>query len=110
MSIAISVSPTSPVAASDAATVTITGLSSNDAAEYDAEVYPTEPELRYKLHAVAPSGHTPAEDLISEVFSCDADGSKVLLPLIFPVAGSWTLNLIDTADDSTAASQALTVA
>ena len=56
------------------------------------------------------AGSTPAQDLVSEVWSCDQDGEKVLLPWVFPVAGEWTLRVQKAADDSIAQSQALTVA
>ena len=101
--------PASPTAAVDAVAITLTGLTSNDALAYSASTYPTEPEIVYHLAAVAPSSQTEY-DLASESFSVDADGTKVLLPWIFPVAGTWTLNLIDESDDSTPYTGTLVVA
>lgn len=102
--------PAAPTALVDAVVIALTGLTSNDAASYSASTYPTEPEIVYHLHAVAPAGSTPALDLKSESFSVDADGTKTLLPWIFPVDGTWTLNLILESDDSTPYTGTLVIA
>lgn len=110
MSIAIAVSPASPKAKQQQAIISITGLAANEPTSYDAAKYPTERENRYHLKMVAPAGSTPQLDLTGPSFSCDHDGKRSALPIVFPVAGVWSIRLIKEFDASTAATQALTVA
>lgn len=107
-SLTLTKTPTAPAAKSDGVVVTITGLASNDATAYSTAIYPTEPELRYRLDFVAPSSQTQY-DLSTEVFSVDADGTRATLPTIFPVAGTWTVNLVNTATGVTAATTTLVI-
>ena len=84
----------------DAATV-------NDITAYTTSVYPTSPELRYYL-TFEMGG---AEYGRSYVFTPNSDGDHEFNNYIFPEAGSWTVHLRSTADDSSVAnSGAVTVA
>jgi hypothetical protein len=107
--IAFTADPTSPTAKVDAVAILIENLASNDAGTYNASHYPTEDENRYFVKFTAPSSQTQY-DLTSVTFSCDADGTVTLPPVIFPVAGTWRLDLWDVAANSSAANDTLVVA
>lgn len=110
MTVAITASPTSPRAKKDATKITVSGQPSNSAAGYDPEIYPTEPEIVCYLKAQAPAGSTPALDLVTAPFSTNPESeAHQCLPIQFPVAGVWTLKLLKASDDSTLATQAITV-
>jgi len=62
-------------------------------------------ENRYKIVASC----TGVDDLVSHEFNVNG-GKHEWNNLIFPEAGSWTLDLVDLSDDSVAATAAVTVA
>jgi len=64
------------------------------------------PDARQRVKAEC----TGAETLVSHEFSPSSDGNHSWFSIMFPVAGSWTLTLYDTSDDSTLATLAVTVA
>jgi hypothetical protein len=85
---------------------TVSGLPTNDAAEYDENEIPTEPAVAYYFQASLAG----QEDLKSHVFTPSADGDHEWDGVIFPAAGTWTLEVLDVSDDSTADSTSVVVA
>ena len=102
---AIAIVPAAPIAITSACRVNVTDAPVNDSAAYDANLYPTEPEIRYYL-AFEKAG---ADTGKSQVFSPAADGSFEFNSYIFPEAGSWTVHLRKASDDSSSANLAVTV-
>lgn len=104
---AVSITPASGsiTAASTVCKINATAVDSNDATAYDANLDPSEPELRYYFE-LSKSG---TDSLISHTFSSSSDGLHQWDNVIFPVAGSWTLTLRDASDDSSVASAGVTV-
>ncbi len=90
----------------DACNITCSAVDSNTLTGYDADNYPSSPAIEgfFRLSA------TGQDDLVSPVFSTNAAGVAEWPSVIFPAAGSWTLDLVDTADDSVIATAAVTVA
>lgn len=92
----------------DACEIVCTGVASNTATGYDTDNYPSEPAV-VAFFQLSASGQ---DDLVSPPFSTNADG-KGAWPgsVIFPAAGSWTLDLLNAADGTTVlATAAVTVA
>lgn len=109
MSAAVVITPTSGniTALVDACEITCTGVASNTATGYDSTKYPSEPAIvaYFKLSA------TGEDDLLSPQFSSNAGGDGAWPgSVIFPAAGSWTLDLLDASDDSQIATAGVTVA
>jgi hypothetical protein len=65
-------------------------------------------ERRYYVRAE--HGDGDHDDLRSHVFGPSFTGKHTWENVIFPVAGSWTLELRDVSDDSVEATDTLTVA
>ena len=86
--------------------VTCSAVSNNDATAYSTSIYPTEPQLTYYFKA-ALSGQ---DDLVSPVLSTNVDGIAAWYGVIFPAAGTWTVTINDTADDSVVATASVVVA
>jgi hypothetical protein len=107
MAAAIASNIASPTAAKDNVIVTVSGLPVNDSNNYDANRYPTERALVYRLMYDSP-GPTTQYDMTSMAFSPKADGSFSHRPLMFPVAGAWTVTCVDQ-DANVVATQAITV-
>ena len=105
MAAAVTVTPVSPVEIKDACVVHVTGADPNDAGDYTTEQYPTRAELRYYL-AFVKGG---VEYGRSYVFAPGADGTHEFPNYIFPSDGAWDVNLCNVADDSVAATVAVTV-
>lgn len=109
MSAAVVITPASGsiTALVDACEITCTGVDSNTLTGYDATKYPASPAVvaYFKLSA------TGEDDLLSPHFTTNAGGDGAWPgSVIFPAAGSWTLDLINAADDSTVlATAAVTV-
>lgn len=85
--------------------VTVAGATANDDTAYNALLYPASPEVRYYLAFELSS----VEQGRSYVFAPNG-GAHVFNNYIFPEAGSWTVHLRKTADDSSVANIAVTVA
>lgn len=94
------------ITAKTAVRVNVTDADSNDSSAYDDEEYPTSPEIRYYLLFDAPSG---TDDKRSYEFTPNSDGDHEFNNFIFDVAGSWTVRLRKSADDSDVATAAVTV-
>ncbi len=105
MSIAITCTPEAPEATKDFCRINLTGLTLNDATAYDATLYPSEPEVRYYI-TFEVGGATVGK---SQVFAAGPDGKFEFNNYIFPSAGSYTVRVSKAADDSSAATQAVTV-
>lgn len=85
--------------------VTCTGADPNTVTGYNADNYPQEPAILYYFKLSA-SGE---DDLISPIFTTSAAGDAEWHDVIIPAAGTWTLDLVDSADDSVAATASVTV-
>lgn len=86
--------------------VDVTGATQNDTSAYDTDLYPTSPELRYRLDFVAPAG---TDDKRSYVFAVNEDGNHTFNSFVFDADGAWDVNLVDVSDDSVVATAAVTV-
>lgn len=107
MSVAIACVPASPVAASSACKITVTGADQNTNTGYlgDGTQYPASPEMRYYLAFEKAS----VEYGRSYVFGVSDDGTHEFNNYVFPSDGSWTIALYNAADDSSVQTQAVTV-
>lgn len=109
MPVDIEVVPAAPTAQRDAVRVEVTEAEVWDAsAEIDPEdlSYPAQPAKHYYL-TFEEGGEILGQ---SYVFGVSAVGKHEFYDYIFPKAGSWTVRLNDSADDSSVATQAVTVA
>lgn len=108
MSASVAISPASGsiTAVLTVCRVTCAGVSENTLTGYSASIYPSSPEVKcyFKLSA------TGEDDLVGPVFSTNADGVGAWDNVIIPAAGTWTLDLVNTADDSVLATASVTVA
>ena len=109
MSAAVAITPTSGniTALVDACEIVATGVASNTSTGYDADNYPASPAIvtYFKLSAAG------EDDLVSPLATASSAGD-VYWPgsIIFPAAGTWTLDLNDASDDSNIATASVTVA
>jgi hypothetical protein len=104
---ALAISPTSGniTAKLTACNISCSDEPNNDDGNYDADSYPTEPQIVYHFK-LSTSGQ---DDLVSNPFSTNPDGAAEWPSVLFPAAGTWTLALIDESDDSTITSTSVTV-
>lgn len=90
--------------------VAVTGTASNDTSSWAAPTtaldFPTEPAIVYYLKF----SKTGQDSLKSHLFSPGADGTAQWDGIIIPAAGTWTLDLCDSADDSVIATASVIVA
>lgn len=87
--------------------ISATGLTANDSTAYDSTKYPTEPAITAYFTLSA----TGEPTLTSPVFASNAAGLGAWPgSVIFPAAGTWTLDLIRVSDSSTIATASVTVA
>lgn len=107
MTAAIASNIASPRATLDEVVVTASGLPVNDSTDYNSARYPTEAALVYRFLFDSP-GATTKFDMTSQAWSPDATGAYAHLPITFPVAGAWSIKVIDQ-HDNVIATQALTV-
>ena len=76
--------------------VDVTAAPANDTTAYNANAYPTSPEIRYYLDFVVGG----VQQGKSYVFSPNpSDGSHTFNNYIFPSAGAWTVNLKKASND-----------
>ena len=85
--------------------LTVTDSPSNDETAYSVRVYPTSPEISYYIK-FSLGGKEKAR---SYTFSTDADGSHVFSNFMFDAAGTWTVTVHDTSDDSQVSTLSVTV-
>lgn len=106
MAAALAITPASGsiTATVSACRIDVTGADQNDLTAYDADAYPTAPEIRYYITTEESS----TEYGRSHVFSPNG-GKHQWNGYIFPHAGSWTLHLRKVSDDSSVANTAVTV-
>ena len=101
----VACSPTSPTALVDSCVLSCDEAPSNTDTGYDVDKYPASPQVVYRMR-LSKSGE---DDLVSEEFSTNADGEHEWPGILFPVAGSWTLDLEDVSDDAVKATASITV-
>lgn len=112
MSAAVAVTPASGsiTALTTAVRVTCTDVPANDDAAFvtptDGFDYPASPAYTYYFK-FAKSGE---DSLISPVFTTASDGTAEWNGVIIPEAGTWTLTINDTSDDSVVATANVVVA
>ena len=104
--LAITPASGSITAAQDACRIDVTGADQNDDTAYDVNEYPASPAFVYQIRARA----TGQDDLLSPEFGVNETGGFSWPEVMFPAAGSWTVTLRDTSDDSQVATLAVTVA
>jgi hypothetical protein len=63
-----------------------------------------------RIETERPAGSTIDKPLKSHEFDVSHDGEHVWSPVVFDEDGDWTLNLVDTEDDSVVATMTVTVA
>jgi hypothetical protein len=85
--------------------VDVSGADSSDDTAYDADAYPTQPEIPYYITTELDS----VEQGRSHIFAVNG-GAHQWNNYIFPEAGSWNVKLYDSRDDSEVATAAVTVA
>lgn len=103
--IAITPASGSVIAKVSVCRIDVTGVDSNDTTTYDAAAHPTEQAVRYRLLA-----HKSGQDnLVSPEFVTSAAGKWTWDNLLFRASGTWTIDLIDTRDGSTAATKSVVV-
>lgn len=91
----------------DACEISATGLTANDSTTYSTSTYPTEAAITAYFKLTCSGQPT----LTSPIFASNAAGLGAWPgSVIFPAAGTWTLDLIKVADSSTIATASVTVA
>lgn len=107
MAAAMTVTPASGsiTATKDVCKINVTGADNNDTAAYDANKYPTSPEIRYYI-AFTKGG---VELGRSYVFAPATGGTHEFDNYTFPSSGSWTATLRKSSNDSSVATLAITV-
>lgn len=98
MAIELAITPESGdvVAVVSACRIEVTGAEANDSSTYDEDTIPTEEAIPYRLVASLDG----QDDLVSHEFVVSAAGKHQWDNLIFPVDGTWTVDLVDQRDDS----------
>jgi len=107
MAAAVAISPVSGsiTAKLTACQVSCSGVSNNDSGAFDSTKYPTEPQILYYFKLSASGQPT----LKSNPFSTNKDGKAEWHNVLFPAAGSWTLDLNKVTGDSNVVTAAVTV-
>lgn len=102
MAAAIAADVTSPRATIDQVVLAASGLDIMDTATTPA------PKV-YIIKASAGTDNFGEHTLQSVRFSPDSTGAFSNLPIVFPIADTWTLEVKDVADDSQVATASLSV-
>ena len=99
MSASVSVTPASGsiTAVVTACVITCDDIPNNTVTGYDPAIYPSSPQVTYYFEC----SKTGVDSLRSPVFSTNVDGTAAWNGVIFPEAGTWTVGVYATADDST---------
>lgn len=108
MTAAVAITPTSGhiTHGTTACEIVCTDVDSNTSTGYDDDKYPASPAIvaQFKL------SKTGQDDLLSPEFTTNAAGDGSWPgSVIFPAAGTWTLDLVDTSDDSVIATASVVV-
>jgi hypothetical protein len=108
MAAAISIVPASGSVTNkiSACRISVSGAEDTDISTYNTGTLPREVSFRYRLVASAAG----EQDLVSPDFTVSPDGAWVWDNVIFPEAGSWTVDLVDQGSDDVDATLAVTVA
>jgi hypothetical protein len=80
-------------------TFAISGADKNDTGNFSTTIYPTSPEFRYVMTMVVGG----AEVGRTQVFGVTPDGAFQFNSYIFPVAGTYTVQLYDVTDPTSPA-------
>lgn len=104
-SIAITPASGSVIHITSACRIDVDAAPDLDASTYDVDDVPTEVSFVYKLVATLAG----QRDLVSSTFTPNSEGKWTWDNLIFPAAGTWAVNLINTADDLSDASLSVVV-
>jgi len=91
--------------ASTVCRIDVTAAEDNDDTAYNAALYPASPALVYYLLIDGSD-----DDGKSYAFTPASDGTHTFNNYIFPAAGSYTVRLRDSSDDSDIATLGVTVA
>lgn len=86
--------------------INVTAAPVNTVTGFDANKYPQEPAIVYYILVDSPSG---TDDGKSYTFTPASDGTHEFNNYTFPAAGTYTLRLRDSADDSDKATLSVTV-
>ena len=83
---------------------TVAAAPNNTATGYNTANYPASPQVTYLIRGRA-TGH---DDLFSEVFSTNPDGSHVWPSVVIPAAATWTCTLRNAVTDTQIATTTVT--
>lgn len=97
--------PSTIRAKKDVCSFAITGSEPNDVSEFNSALYPTTPEGRFYLSFVV----NGAEVGRSQVFGTTPDGNFAFNSYIFPVAGTYTVQLYSEKDGALATAKSIVV-
>jgi len=97
--------PTEPIAVISACKVLVEEADQNTDTGYDTDNYPASPEIRYYLTFELGGDEIGR----SYVFGTNDEGTHEFNNYVFPEDGSWTVRLNDAADDSSVATESVTV-
>jgi hypothetical protein len=86
--------------------VTCSAVANNTTTGYDPAIYPSEPQVTYYFKLASAGQPT----LKSHVFSTNASQVAAWDDVVFPAAGTWTMTINKTSDDSVTATASVTVA
>lgn len=91
----------------DACEISATGLTANDSTTYATDQYPTEDAITAYFKLTCSGQPT----LTSPIFASNAAGLGAWPgSVIFPAAGTWTLDLVRVSDSSVIATASVSVA
>lgn len=106
MPASITATPTTGTAANTVVRFDVADLTLNDIDNYDDELHPSSPELRYYVTYEVGGDEFGR----SYVFAPSPEGDHQLNSFIFPSAGTWTVAVRKTSDDSSVATTTVVVA
>ena len=107
MPASVTITPNTIYAKATASMIAVDNADENDISLYDPEIYPSSPEITYKLQIV--DSGTDAVVGESYVFSTNADGKHTFMDYEFPYAGTFCVYLVTVDGDPIANSGPVTV-
>lgn len=105
MSVSVVCSPAAPRATVDFCTVTVDEAAQNVSTTPDLDAYPVQAEVRYYI-AFELGGEEKGR---SYEFGVSETGGHLFANYVFPEDGAWTVNLRKVSDDSSVATDEVTV-